>query len=43
MRGAAMHNHVDPHELDANERRALLDALRQARALQKRLALDYLG
>ncbi|MGY2492253.1 DUF294 nucleotidyltransferase-like domain-containing protein [Cupriavidus sp. CP313] len=42
-RGAAMHNHVDPNELEAGERRALLDALRQARALQKHLALDYLG
>jgi CBS domain-containing protein len=42
-RGAVMHNHVNPSELDPAERRALLDALRQARALQKRLALDYLG
>ncbi|MDF3883718.1 DUF294 nucleotidyltransferase-like domain-containing protein [Cupriavidus basilensis] len=42
-RGEAMHNHVDPNELDAGERRVLLDALRQARALQRHLALDYLG
>ncbi|MDW3686947.1 DUF294 nucleotidyltransferase-like domain-containing protein [Cupriavidus sp. CV2] len=41
-RGMAMHNHVAPNELEAGERRALLDALRQARALQKHLALDYL-
>jgi CBS domain-containing protein len=42
-RGSVMHNHVNPNELDAAERRALLDALRRARELQKRLALDYLG
>jgi hypothetical protein len=29
-RGAVMHNHVNPSELDPAERRALLDALRQA-------------
>jgi CBS domain-containing protein len=42
-RGIAMNNHVDPKQLTTAERRALLAALRQARALQKRLALDYLG
>jgi CBS domain-containing protein len=42
-RGAAMHNHVDPNQLGAADRRALLDALQQARALQKQLALAYLG
>lgn len=42
-RGVPMHNHIAPRELDAAERRALLDALRQARALQKELALTYLG
>jgi CBS domain-containing protein len=42
-RGQAMHNHVDPTQLDASDRDNLLDALRQARALQKRLALDYPG
>ncbi len=41
-RGMPMHNHVDPDELEAGERRLLLDALRQARVLQKHLALDYL-
>lgn len=41
-RGVALHNHADPNELEAGDRRALLDALRRARALQKRLALDYL-
>lgn len=42
-RGVAMHNHIVPGELDAVERRALLDALRQARALQKQLMLTYMG
>lgn len=41
--GAAMHNHVDPDRLDVHERRSLLSALQQARALQKRLALAFLG
>jgi CBS domain-containing protein len=41
-RGVAMHNHVAPDELEAAERSALLDALRQARTLQKHLGLDYL-
>lgn len=43
MRGEATHNHVDPNRLHAVQRRALLEALRHARSLQKRLALDYLG
>ena len=38
-----MHNHVDPDLLDDAERLALLGALRQARRLQQRLALDYPG
>jgi CBS domain-containing protein len=37
-----MHNHVNPNQLRAADRRRLLDALRQARSLQKRLAMDYL-
>lgn len=41
--GQEMHNHVDPSTLEAAERDRLYDALRQARALQKRLALDYPG
>lgn len=41
--GEAMHNHVDPRQLEASERERLRDALRQARALQQRLALDYPG
>jgi CBS domain-containing protein len=40
--GQAMHNHVDPNQLRAADRNRLLDALRQARSLQKRLAMDYL-
>ncbi|HJV75189.1 MAG TPA: DUF294 nucleotidyltransferase-like domain-containing protein [Noviherbaspirillum sp.] len=42
-RGQPMHNHIDPTQLDAAERDKLLDALRQARALQHRLELDYPG
>jgi CBS domain-containing protein len=38
-----MHNHVDPNQLEEADRHALLDALRQARKLQMRLALDYPG
>jgi CBS domain-containing protein len=41
--GTAMHNHIDPNRLDQGDRRALLDALLQARSLQNRLALDYPG
>lgn len=41
-RGLPMHNHVHPDELGPLTRHALLDTLREARALQKRLALDYL-
>jgi CBS domain-containing protein len=41
-RGAVMHNHIDPNSLDAAERRALLNALRQARSLQKRLGQVFL-
>jgi CBS domain-containing protein len=39
--GTAMHNHLDPRRLDSSGRRALLDGLRQARSLQRRLAQDY--
>lgn len=41
--GQKMHNHVDPKRLDAPDRSSLLDALRQARAVQRRLALDFPG
>jgi CBS domain-containing protein len=41
--GQEMHNHLDPKQLDADDRDNLHAALRQARALQKRLALDYPG
>lgn len=43
IRGEPMHNHLAPEELDATDRRTLVDALRQARALHSRLALDYPG
>lgn len=39
--GAAMDNRVNPDDLNALERRILKEALRQARELQRRLALDY--
>jgi CBS domain-containing protein len=42
-RGAIMHNHVDPNCLEAVERRALLNALQRARALQKQLGQVFLG
>ena len=32
--GAAMHNHINPNQLDAAERRTLLHALQEARSLQ---------
>lgn len=41
--GQEMHNHIDPAQLAASDRDSLLGALRQARALQNRLALDYPG
>jgi CBS domain-containing protein len=41
--GQALHNHVDPYRLHAAERSDLVDALRCARFLQKRLAMDYPG
>jgi CBS domain-containing protein len=41
--GQEMHNHIDPKQLDPADRDKLHNALRQARALQKRLALDYPG
>ena len=40
---ALMHNHVDPNRLQPADRHALQQALRQARVLQQRLALDYPG
>jgi CBS domain-containing protein len=40
---AMMHNHVDPKRLEPADRHALQQALRQARVLQQRLALDYPG
>ncbi len=39
--GTAMDNFVNPAELNALERRILKEALRLARELQRRLALDY--
>lgn len=39
--GAPMDNRLNPADLNALERRILKEALRQARALQRRLALDY--
>jgi CBS domain-containing protein len=42
-RGLAMHNHVDPNTLDRDDRQGLIHALRQARVLQRRLAMDFLG
>ena len=41
LQGAEMDNRVKPDELNALERRILKEALRQARDLQRRLALDY--
>lgn len=40
-RGAPLSNRVDPDELNVLERATLREALKQARALQSRLALDY--
>lgn len=40
--GMPMHNHLDPHQLGRSERRQLLQALRAARTLQRRLAQDFL-
>lgn len=40
-RGEALHNHLNPGDLDEPDRRALKDALRQARKLQTRLARDF--
>lgn len=41
LRGAPLGNRVDPSRLNLLERSMLKEALRQARALQARLALDY--
>ena len=43
MLGIPMHNHLDPETLAPAERRSLLNALRDSRSLQRRLALDFLG
>ncbi|MBI1423122.1 MAG: CBS domain-containing protein [Gammaproteobacteria bacterium] len=37
----ALHNYLDPNELNELERRILKEAFRQARKLQAKLALDY--
>lgn len=42
-RGEEMHNHLNPDHLDGADRDRLQDALRQARAMQKRLGQDYPG
>jgi CBS domain-containing protein len=42
-RGAAMHNHINPNQLDAPERRMLWHALRQAHALQDLIRVRFLG
>lgn len=41
IRGAPLSNRVDPDQLNLLERKTLKEALRQARSLQSRLALDY--
>jgi len=41
LRGVAMDNIINPDDLNQLERRILKEALRQVRALQSRLALDY--
>lgn len=41
LQGVAMDNRINPDDLNQLERRILKEALRQARELQSRLALDY--
>ena len=41
LQGLAMDNRINPDDLNQLERRILREALRQARELQNRLALDY--
>lgn len=41
MLGQEMHNHVDPAQTEATDRKKLIEALRQAHAIHHRLALDY--
>jgi CBS domain-containing protein len=41
LRGAPLSNQVDPYQLNLLERSTLKEALKHARALQSRLALDY--
>ena len=43
LRGGAMHNYVNPAQMEAAERRALLRALRQAGALQHQLSVSFLS
>jgi CBS domain-containing protein len=42
-RGAPMHNHINPNQLDAAERRMLLHALHQARTLQNLIRNRFSG
>jgi len=41
LRGAPLGNRVNPDQLNLLERNTLKEALKQARSLQARLALDY--
>lgn len=41
--GQEMHNHIDPSQIDESDLDDLIEALRHARALQRRLELDYPG
>jgi CBS domain-containing protein len=43
VQGAAMHNHINPNQLDPTERHMLLHALHQARALQNLLRNRFLS
>lgn len=43
LRGMAMHNYVSPAQMDAEGRRALLRALRQAGAFQHQLSVGFLS
>jgi hypothetical protein len=43
IEGAAMHNHINPNQLDPTERRILLHALHQARALQNLLRNRFMS
>jgi CBS domain-containing protein len=39
--GQPAHNRIDPYELNALDRKVFLEALRQARHLQKRIEMDF--